>query len=429
MKCTAPLTLALSIAVAACSVAATVHIRTADGTWVEVEAAEANGAVKFDVTPAHAPDGSTLVVVDKPDWMVLEDETPPHVSSYSIGEGTWEMETGEGFAWERGPVRLVGIGDQDWTRLVTFHVVDDANPLDTTSALLRIDGRPPLPLRLETDVGRHSASFTADLNAFGPGAWEGVLEVADLAPTRNAFTMPLRFAIPGLQIAEDQQSVNFSAAGAGFTVRGGRSDTISVDASGISAHMTLQPGGQKHLYVRGFESVTDLGTENGWREVEAKALLEDIDGKPVTDEEVGVRLYLNAAVHNDLPAIVVTGTVENIGAERSMYGFWGWLPGAAYVTPDGDTHEWTMTYHDFGNPGWVFLPNKSADRPGVGWISGETFGESRFGTMLLYTTERKPAVATGDSLTMTFALMPALAAEEVEEMAERLREKGVDLAP
>ena len=104
--------------------------------------------------------------------------------------------------------------------------------------------------------------------------------------------------------------------------------------------------------------------------------------------------------------------------------FWGWLPGAGYVTSDGETHEWSMSYDDVTPDRWLLLPSKTEGTPGVGWISSEDFGESRFGTMVLYTDPRKPTVEAGGSVSMTFALMPATDIQEVADVAQRLVEEG-----
>jgi len=350
--------------------------------------------------------------------MVLEDETPPEVLSYSIGEGTWELDGAS-------DVTLTGLGDAAEQRQVTFTVTDDANPLDAASALLRIDGRPSArPEIVEDDRDGRSLKLMVDLNDFGPGAWQGTLEVADLSPMANTVTLPLSFSIAGAQVADNQQTITLSGGGAGFTVRGDKRDTVGVDAAGVAAFLTLQPEGQKHLYVREFESAADLGSQGGWHIAEAKVAMEDIDGKPVTDEEVGTSLRLRFAVHNDIPAIIVTGTATNLAEARSMYAFWGWLPGDGYVTSDGEAHTWSMAYDDITPDRWVLVASNSEGQPGVGWISGANFEQSRFGTMLLYTDPQKPTVGTGNTIVTTFALMPATDIEEVAEVARRLVEEG-----
>lgn len=410
---------ALILLASATVLAASVHVRTADGSWTELEATEEDGTVGFSISPDDADAGRALVVINKPDWMVLEDETAPAVTRYAIGDAVEDVPADQ-------PLTITGLGDTPDQRRVTLTVTDDANPIDTATAVLRIDGRPPVrpEIAAEDREGR-SATFTLDLNEFGPGAWQGTFEVADLSPVRNALNVPVEFSIAGAQIAGNRQSATLSGGGAGFTVRADKRETVRVDAADVSAFLSLQPDGEKHLYVRDFADMQDLGAESGWHRVEATVNLEDIDGEPVTDEQVGVSVTMRFAVHGDIPAVLVTTTATNLAQTRSMYAFWGWLSGDGFVTSDGVEHEWSMGYDDVAPDRWLLLPSPTENEPGVGWISPGDFGQSRFGTMLLYTQPRKPTVETGEAVVTTFALMPATEIDEVAEVARRLVEEGV----
>ncbi|MFW5866824.1 MAG: hypothetical protein ACOCX2_03345 [Armatimonadota bacterium] len=413
-----PLALALILLSAAATFAASVHVRTADGTWVEIQAGEQDGTIAFAVTPDETDAGRALVVINKPAWMVLEDETPPTLISHTAAGETVEFEGAD-------PLDLSGLGQNAEGRAVSFTVGDDANPVDAASALLRIDGRPAVhPEVVAEDRDARTVQLRIDLNDFGPGAWEGTLEVADLSPMANTLTLPLSFSIAGAQIAANEQTITLSGGGAGFTVRAHRGKTVTVDAADVSAFLSLQPQDEKHLYAREFTEVRDLGAQAGWHLVEADVAMENIDGDAVTDDEVGTDLTMTFAVHDDIPAIVVTSTATNLAAPRTMYAFWGWLDGDGYVTSDGEAHEWSMGYDDVSPDRWVLLPSASGEGPGVGWISDGSFGESRFGTMILYTDPQKPQVETGDAVVSTFALMPATDPDEVADVARRLVEEG-----
>ncbi|MFO8080531.1 MAG: hypothetical protein R6V07_09510 [Armatimonadota bacterium] len=413
------LTCSLLIAVGTFVSAASVHIRQSDGTWIEIQAAEHDDTIGFSVSADETDAGRALLVINKPAWMILEDETPPRVVSYSVA-GTTAEPTGADAA-----IAIERLGTAAEERRMTFELSDDANPIDVNAARLRVEGRPDVhPEIIGDDRDARTATLSVDLNEFGPGAWEATLEVADLSPMKNTLRIPLEFSIAGAQIAGNQQTVTLSGGGAGFTVRGSKRETVTVDAAGVSAFLTLQPDGEKHLYVREFKRVEHLGGDGGWNLVHAEVALEDIDGEAVTDEQVGASVALRFAVHEAIPAIVVTTTATNLGATRSMYAFWGWLPGDGYVSSDGDAHEWTMSYEDAQSDGWLLLPSKNDGASGVGWISAGDFGESRFGTMLLYTDPRKPIVDQGESVVMSFALMPATEIDEVAEVAAELVDEG-----
>jgi len=420
VKRTALLLAALLSCACATAPAATVHLRGPDGTWIELEAEEQDCVVSFAITPDQCEGGHALVVINRPDWMVLDDEEPPRVTEYRLGGETHSLQPGEALA-------LGGIGG-DATAL-TFTVSDGDNPVDVGSLRLQVaGGAAPSFEVIEEDRQSRAATIQVDLGELGPGAYEGALAVADLSPLANTAEIPLRFSIAGAQVSPDGQTVRLSGGGAGFTCRGDRRETVAVDAAGISAFLTVQMGGP-YLYVREFRNVEDLGEQGGWHVVEAEAALEDIDGNAVTDEEVGVRLTYRFAVHRDLPVLMVTSVATNLGDAREVYSFWGWLPGGSYVTPDGEAHEWLMEYEDFGHPGWVYILPRNEGTPGIGWISDLLFGESRFGTMLLYTDPKHIDTPAGESVEMTFAIMPADSAEEVAEAAEKLRTAGATPAP
>ncbi|GEM_PF-4292983 len=413
-------TMTVLLITAAGCFAASAHLRQADGSWVELDAIEADGSVGFTITPEQADGGRALVVINKPQWMVLEDETPPTITGCEVAGEARDLAPGD------GPLTIEGLGDDPEGRRLVVRISDDANPLDAAGAILQMEGRPAVrPEVIAEDRDAHTLTLALDLSDFGPGAWRGTLQIADLSPMANRVTLPLSFSIAGMQIAEDQRSISISGGGAGFTVKSDGRATVAVDAAGVGAFITLQPEGQKHLYLREFAAMEELPRENGWSIVQAKVALEDIDGKPVTDEEVGASLEMRFAVHGDIPAVVVRTRATNVSdATRTMYPFWGWLPGDGFVTADGVAHDWSEQYADVTPDGWLLLPSRTQGQPGVGWISEDDFAESRLQNMLLYSVPQKPALAPGESVEMTFALTPAQTIEEVEAVARRLVEAG-----
>lgn len=398
--------------------AATVHVRGGDGPWTEVTATEEGGVVSFALTPELAAGGRALVVINKPDWMVLDDAEAPRAVGYTVMGETAEL--GPGASLDLGALSPEGMR-------IRLDLQDDANPLDLASVRLRLTGGDAAAITvLEDDPETHSAVVELDLSPLGPGAYEGTITVADLSPQANRAELPIRFSIFGVEISEDGQSVRFAPGGASFTLRGDGRRTVVVDANGVAAYPSLQLGGDPFLYVRGFRRVTELAPLDGWRIVEAEADLVDIDGNEVTDEQAGAHVVLIAAAHPELPVVVVQTEVTNLGAARDAYLFWGWLTGANYVTPDGATHEWSMAYRDFGHPGWVYLAPHRAGDLGVGWIAPDLFGESRFGTMIVYTDPKRVPLATGETLRTTFALMPADGPEDVRAAAQALAQSALE---
>lgn len=407
-----PLTALALMCWAALAPAATVHVRGGEGPWTEVTATEEGGIVSFTLTPELAAGGRALVVINKPDWMVLDDAEAPRVIGYTVMGETAEL--GPGASLDLGALTPEGMR-------IRLDLADDANPLDVASVRLRVTGGDAAAVTVLTDDPEtRAATVELDLSALGPGAYAGTVTVADLSPQANRAELPIRFSIFGVEIADDQQSIRLAPGGASFTVQGDGRKTVVVDASGVAAYPSLQLGGDPFIYVRGFRRVTELAPLDGWQMIEAEADLVDIDGNDVTDEQAGAHVVLIAAAHPELPVVVVQTEVTNLGAARDAYLFWGWLPGANYVTPDGATHEWSMAYQDFGRPGWVYLAPQREGNPGVGWIAPAMFGESRFGTMIVYTDPKKVPLATGETLRTTFALMPADSPDDVRAAAQAL---------
>lgn len=418
MTRTAPFVVLALIGSAVLATAATVHVHADDGPWTEVPATEEGGIVSFLLTPELAAGGRARVVINKPDWMVLDDSEAPRVTAYAVaGEIT-----------ELGPGASIDLGSlTPETTRIRLDLADNANPLDTASVRLRVAGGEAATVQvLEDDPQTRSAVVELDLSALGPGAYAGTITVTDLSPQANRAELPVRFSVFGVEIAADQQSIRLAPGGASFTVQGDGRRTVVVDANGVAAHPSIQLGGDPFIYVRGFRRVTELAPLDGWQMIEAEADLVDIDGNDVTDEQVGTHVVLIAAAHPDLPVVVVQTEVTNLGEAREAYVFWGWLPGANYVTPDGETHEWSMTYQDFSHPGWVYIAPQRAGDPGVGWIAPDVFGESRFGTMIVYTDPKKVPLASGETLRTTFALMPANSPDDVRAAAQALARSALE---
>jgi len=346
--------------------------------------------------------------------MVLEDETPPEITALSF-DGTNLPVTG---AIDLGSLPAA-------PRTISVEARDEQNPLDPNSAFVALGGA---TARIEVDAGKlgppeKSGSFTASLPDLPPGIYEGAAEVADLSPQGNVAEVPITFSIFGIEPSEDQQSVRIAGPGTGFEIKADRQAFITIGPAGPSMYLTVQNAGN-YLYVREFTAVESIEDSPEAKAVRVSCSLEDIDGKPLERDEAATEVTYDLAVRADLPCMLVTSRAKNLGDKQDVYCFWGWLPGDGYVTPDGEEHEWTMKYGDIGHVGWVYLPPSRAGATGVGWISPLLFGESRFGTMLLYTDPTRIETETDGVVETQFAIMPADGAEQVAAAARKLEEIG-----
>jgi hypothetical protein len=271
----------------------------------------------------------------------------------------------------------------------------------------------------ETDA---SGSITLSLADVEPGIYEATLRLADMSPQRNTAETPLRLSVFGASVGPGGQSVRLAGGGASYELLPEGQKFITIGEGGPGLYLTTQMHG-RYLYVNGFAEAEEL-IEDDTAGVRIVCDLRDIDGKAVSNDEAESEISYEARLNPELGCLLVTSHAKNLGDAEDIYCFWGWLPGDGYVTPDGESHAWTMKYENIGEVGWVFLPSKTPGKPGVGWIAPGMFGESRFGTMVLYTNPTRLSTETGDEVTTHLAVMPAESADEVAEVARKLNNIG-----
>lgn len=413
---TAVIICALLIAVGACAQQAVVHLRGADGSWTQLAAQTEGEVIRFTIGPEQAPGGRALVVINKPEWMVLEDEQAPRVLQVTVGER--ELAPGEEGAVELGQLPA-------GTVRLTVKVADDANPVDPASVSVVGAGSGLKVQVVESDLPRAAGEGTVTLliENLQPGVYRPLLRVADMSPQRNTALVPLPMSVYGLGVAPDGQSVRLAGAGKTYEIGPEGMKFLSIGEGGPSLYLSTQIHGQFY-YVNGFAAIEQWSEAEGLVGATLRAHLMDIDKKPVTNQQAGLELSFNVGLVPDLGCLLITGHARNLGEASDVYCFWGWVPGSGYVTPDGERHAWSMSYRDLGELGWVFLPSQQEGRPGVGWIGPGIFGESRFGTMIQYTNPKYIKTPSGGEVTTHLAVMPAGSAEEVAAVAEKLEALG-----
>lgn len=372
------------------------------GAWQTFQGNRTNGSLEVRISPADTAAGKALVVLAKPDWMTLDDGTPPRLESV-FAEGA-AAEVGRGLQ-----VQAEGRGPR-----VTAVLEDDENPLRLESLVMRLDGETVRATEVLGGPPQKAATATFDLSAFGPGTYAGFLEAQDLAPAANRLRMPARVAIDGLHRHADGQAVTICTGGQEYVVGGSGPGKRSVrlGQTGAAAYLSAEVGG-KFVYARDIVRQDELPDGRGVR------LVADVTG--IDDQDFGqiAELEFELATHPHFPGLLVTSRTRNLDADGDVYCFWGWLPGSGYVTRDGQ-RSWTMAYSEIGHVGWVFLPSREAEMPGIGVISALVFGESRFGTLLIYTDPKRIHTERGGVVEMRLAFMladePGSVADAYEEL-------------
>ncbi|MBM3499589.1 MAG: hypothetical protein FJX74_13090 [Armatimonadetes bacterium] len=373
--------------------------------WRPLAASRGEGnALALTVEPADMHGGRVLLVVERPPWMALDDASPPRLVSASVnGEA---LEVGQRLA-----ISADGAGPE--LRVI---VSDDANAVDPQSVAVTMEGRRIAAAATEAAPEGLEASF--DLSSIAVGAYEGALEVQDLAPAGNTLRVPLRLTVDGLRRHDDGQTVALTRDGWEYILGGaGRGQGfLRFGDGGPAAYLSTQVG-DKFVYARDVVAIEDLKDETGVR------MRTDVIGIEGQDFGQIAELEFDVAACPEFPGVLLASRARNLGPPAEVYCFWGWLPGEGFVTAEGE-QAWSMTYRDIGNVGWVFLPPTQPGLPGIGVLSRLRFGESRFGTLLLYTDPQRIATAPGEAVEMRLGFMRAEDARAVADAHAALEAAG-----
>ena len=387
------------------------------GRWFPLEGAVADGSrLVFSLGRAQlGADGLALVVLGKPEWMVLEDREPPEITAVRVNGADVSLREGE------VDLGCLDSGDAD----LEVYVSDRANPLSAASASLALSEPGRAVVSVDTSslppVGT-SGRMTVRLAHLAPGSYTGRLMLADRAPAANVLSLPVSFRVMGISIGDDGQSVTLANADTSYVLRPDREKQLLLPG-GTWAKLTTRTAGT-WLYPRRFTTARVLQDTPEAKTVSVRASAQGIKGEPV--EGLGELEYA-LTVRADSPALFVTTRSYNVSATAAENSAnWGWLPAPYYVTPEG-RKEWRGkardAYLDVGQVGWVWLAPRVPGQPGLVWMSSLKFGESRFDTMLLYSTQAKSA--EGESVDMRFAIAPAAGPAQAEAIYSDLRGRGL----
>ena len=391
------------ILIASLGSADTVYLRGAGGKWLSVPGQRQGASVSVTVSPSQTDAGRAILVLGKPPWMVLDDTTPPVLKSLTAGGAPVKV-------GERLDLRATGKGP---VLEATFE--DDASPVLTASVAATLGGQ---VVHAEAKPGAPAkrATVTLNLSALGPGAYDGFLEAADMSPLANTLRLPLRVAVDGIRRHPDGQTVTVCAGGQECVIGGPGTGQgfVRLGPTGAAAYLSTQANG-KFVYARNITSIEEI--PNGAR------LVADVIGIENKDFGQIARLEFDVSTAPDFPGVLVTSRAVNLDADGPVYCFWGWLPGASYATADGD-HAWKMAYANIGKVGWVFLRPTRPGTPGIGLVSPLVFGESRFGTMLVYTDPTNIQTQRGGAVEMKLAFMLADDPQAVAAACDALKAKG-----
>lgn len=175
----------LAVLVTTIAAAQGTFYRTADGKWKPLKTTAAGSVTKFSLSPQDIGGGSTLVVVNKPSWMVLDDEQAPAVLKILLDGQECKAEQLALGQVTKAPGELV------------FAVKDDRNPLDLAALRVVLNGTTVPAARVTaTKLGADgkSARIAIKLGELAPAKYLLAAELSDLSPARNSCALQLAFS-------------------------------------------------------------------------------------------------------------------------------------------------------------------------------------------------------------------------------------------
>ncbi len=404
------------------AIAETVYYRAGDGSWHELEASIDDGRIRIHLGPDAVPGGSAVIVVNKPEWMVLEDTEPPALEGLTVNGASRPIV----------PTAInLGSLTADQAQIV-LDIADDHNPIAADRLYFTLGGAHGVEVTVDTTaLGPPETSGRAVISLEGliAGSYEGTLSLADMSPLGNTRTWPVLLTMIGVSISDDTQTV-----------------ALATEAGAYQ----FEPGLNRQLRLPNDMQLYLTGSMRGWRYPQAFTDAEIIEDTPeaktvligstdLIDNEqkpianVQERIEYELTIRPDTPALLVRSRLINTGDGATGGScFWGWLGGPHFVTPDGVKHEWEGvardTYIDVGRVGWVWIAPRRDGEPGIAWFSDLMFNQTRFNTMILKSVGGG-TLAPGDAVEASFAIALTDTPEQAATLYEDLLERGLLTAP
>lgn len=200
--------------------------RAADGTWKPLKAATTAQITKFTLSPEDIGGGSTLIVVNKPTWMVLDDREPPAIVKVLLDGQERKPEELDLGAVTTAPGELA------------FAMKDAKNPLDLADVRIILDGAPVAPAQVAiTKLTPDAKSLRAavKLGTLPEARHTLTATVSDMAPERNSATVTLKFSTAPLLANGSFEQVDVQGNAVGWSPGAWSSDAATKYEEGVAA--------------------------------------------------------------------------------------------------------------------------------------------------------------------------------------------------
>lgn len=158
--------------------------RTADGKWQPLKTTTEAGGLRFSLSPETIGGSSTLLIINKPAWMVLEDDQAPQVVKVLLDGQEQAADALNLGRVSRGPAELA------------VAIRDEKNPLDIEHLSVRLNGKEVPAAQQQvaklSPEGRYYR-VAVKLGELAPGDYTLILRLPDRSPAAHTCELALRF--------------------------------------------------------------------------------------------------------------------------------------------------------------------------------------------------------------------------------------------
>jgi hypothetical protein len=182
----------LILITAAWSAPQSVYFKAANGQWLPLPATSESGTVSFTLDPSQIKSGSTMIILDLPQGIKLDDERPPVMTGLKL---------------DGRPLKDNAVIDLDWLpappQTLLIAMADGENPLDADSLVVKVNDtvltREQAQLRADSTGrnGRLELSIGDLLARQGRFANRIEWRIADQSPQRNVTSRALTYRCLG----------------------------------------------------------------------------------------------------------------------------------------------------------------------------------------------------------------------------------------
>lgn len=213
--------------------------RAPSGKWLPLSAKTTGALMQFSLAPEQVGPGGTCLVLDKPKWMVLDDNQPPRATKVLLDGQELSADALQLGRVDKAPAELA------------CALADDLNPLDLPGLRVTLNGQTVAKDRLTVKPlapDGKSVRVAVKLAGLPPAAYEVALALADRSPARNLLSLKFSYSTAPLLPNGGFESVLPDGKPADWQC------TAWSATAQTQFEVTCQPGGvegQKALQIKG----------------------------------------------------------------------------------------------------------------------------------------------------------------------------------